>query len=326
MFQIPDKVPIEHYNPINIHGTLNLVLFILFAVILFITGITFLFNVRDQKIENLKRINLGLGMFSIMYGLTRVIFILMFQDFTNPEENYDFLASVAYSLGIFGFTFMIWSLERETFKTRLFSLISFLLSIITVICTIIVYYGITVVREIALIIIMVGSPFVAIMLLLIHVSLISKLMGTIKRKFIYSFSGMFIMFIGIVLDGQYALSFEPIPIWFKMDVVPILAIFGFLLFIYSALKTIRLLSEFYDSKNICLVHKGNIEKKIFICPNCLVKYCKNCFDSVISKENKCWACEYIFSGKEEVIDINLADVSKSYDLIQLEHKKGLKKG
>lgn len=229
--QIPKTMPKEHYAI----GSLNLLLFIVFAIILIVFGVYFLFLTRRQEIEAARRIKLSFGLFGVFYGICRIIFILMFQEFTEPDKNYDLFCSIAYSFGMIGFTSIIWSLEKAKYKTKYFFLISLALTAITIAGTILTFLRIAEIRETILIIIMLGTPMAGFFVFILYVQLIRLSSGIVKKKALYSLIGFLIMVVGITMDGQFFLAIETIPNWFKMDIVPLICIAGFLLFLIAQL-------------------------------------------------------------------------------------------
>ncbi|MHA1378113.1 MAG: hypothetical protein ACTSRG_07000 [Candidatus Helarchaeota archaeon] len=227
---IPGSMPLEHYNPINIHGILNLVLFIIFAAILLIFGISFLIMAKKLDEESQRRIKLAYGLFGVFYGTCRVLFIIIFQDFSNPPQNYDLIANIAYSFGMVGFTSIIWALEKAKYETKYLFLINFAITIMTVSGVLLNLLGIAIIREIVLIIITLGTPIAGFFIIFLYIQLIRLSSGELRKKAIYTLLGFLIMASGITLDGQFFLAIEVIPIWFKMDAVPILCIGGYFLF------------------------------------------------------------------------------------------------
>jgi len=57
--------------------------------------------------------------------------------------------------------------------------------------------------------------------------------GIVRRKALYSLLGFIIMIAGITMDGQFFLAIEVVPLWLKMDIVPLICIGGFLIFAYA---------------------------------------------------------------------------------------------
>ena len=48
------------------------------------------------------------------------------------------------------------------------------------------------------------------------------------------------------------------------------------------------------AKFICVVHKGPIEGRIYLCPHCHTLYCVKCAGVLKDKGEKCWSCEKDF--------------------------------
>ncbi|MHA1275406.1 MAG: hypothetical protein ACTSQP_10710 [Promethearchaeota archaeon] len=235
IYQIPETMPSEHYNPSTFHGAMNFYIFIIYAAVLIIFGIIFLNKVKSQEIEGAKRIKLSFGLFGIFYGICRIFFILMFQDFTNPDQNYNLIANIAYSFGMVGFTALIWALEKVKYQKNYFFMISLIITIITISGVFLNLLKIAEIRESILIIIYLGTPLAGFFIFILYIQLIRLSSGLVRKKAIYSLLGFIIMVIGITMDSQFFLAIESIPLWFKMDVVPIICIIGYLLFALNQL-------------------------------------------------------------------------------------------
>ncbi|MFX1571186.1 MAG: hypothetical protein ACFFB0_00385 [Promethearchaeota archaeon] len=72
-------------------------------------------------------------------------------------------------------------------------------------------------------------------------------------------------------------------------------------------------------KKICLVCKGKLERKIYICPECDTFYCNKCADTLSNLENICWVCNHPFDEskpvrslkqEEEIEEISPSDQSQ----------------
>jgi hypothetical protein len=232
LLQIPPVMPAEHYAI----GSLNLILFIVFAALLFIFGITFFKRAKLQEIEMARRIKYSLGLFMIFYGICRVLFILMFH--IDPDNNYNLIASIAYSFGNAGFTAVIWALEKAKYKTKFFFLIALAITVITIIGTIGELLQLANVREVLLQIITLGMPVAGFFIVILYISLVRLSAGVVRKKSIYALIGFLIFILGIFLDGQTILgiqaSLEPAAAavfnFFTMNIVPLICIGGILLF------------------------------------------------------------------------------------------------
>jgi hypothetical protein len=54
-------------------------------------------------------------------------------------------------------------------------------------------------------------------------------------------------------------------------------------------------------RGICVVCKGKLERKMYICPECNTFYCNNCSDSLAELENMCWVCNTPFDKSKPVV-------------------------
>ncbi len=235
MLQIPETMPQEHYNPINVHGAINLYSFLAFAAILIALGILFALKAKKQELEAARRIKLAFGMFGIFYGVCRIFFALAFQEFTNPDANYNLFVNIAYSFGMIGFISLIWGLEKAKYETRYFFMIGLAITILTIAGVILNLLNILVIREFVLIVIYIGTPIAGFFIVILYIQLIRMSTGTIRKKSIYSLVGFLVMVVGITMDSQFFLAIEAVPLWFKMDVVPIVCIVGYLIFAINQL-------------------------------------------------------------------------------------------
>ncbi|MFX0099136.1 MAG: hypothetical protein ACFFCS_06100 [Candidatus Hodarchaeota archaeon] len=53
---------------------------------------------------------------------------------------------------------------------------------------------------------------------------------------------------------------------------------------------IKALVDYYNSQRYCIVHKGPIEGRVYMCSNCSIFYCMKCKEAIINAENTCWNC------------------------------------
>jgi hypothetical protein len=58
--------------------------------------------------------------------------------------------------------------------------------------------------------------------------------------------------------------------------------------------------SFSKEKKICLVCKGKLERKMYMCPDCSTFYCNKCSDTLSNLENACWVCETPFDKSKPV--------------------------
>jgi hypothetical protein len=85
-----------------------------------------------------------------------------------------------------------------------------------------------------------------------------------------------------------------------------LKITGYLLLTHVLLnfsKINKSLIDYYTSKQICIVHRGKIKGRAFMCANCHVLYCIKCKNAIAGIENECWNCK-------QKLDVALQDSVK----------------
>ncbi|MFX0099741.1 MAG: hypothetical protein ACFFCS_09170 [Candidatus Hodarchaeota archaeon] len=146
---------------------------------------------------------------------------------------------------------------------------------------------------------LVGYTFLVVAILVL---LILRVVKAIKIQFSYSVLGMVIgilcLSLGQMLDSNafYDLLYIENPQYVLIP--PISGIIGLILMVIFLDKAFALILDYFTTKLICLIHRGDIEGKVYLCPKCRVKYCENCFVSVIKVEGKCWACDHVFPVSE----------------------------
>ena len=224
MFQIPPEVynifP-EHYQGIN------LVLWILFTVELFIFGVLFLLKIRGIDNTVQRKIEWGHAEFMLFYGLCRVFFILMIH--INNAQDYDFYCTIAYFWGTLGFTSLVYSLEKYALQRKpILSLFGYAGTMFAVVGMIF-----TQVRELVLITVMLVSVVMMCVILFIYIFLIRNTSGVLRIRTVVAIVSMVLLGTAITADGQFVLANPAVPLFVKNLVVPVIAIVSALLFYLS---------------------------------------------------------------------------------------------
>jgi hypothetical protein len=75
------------------------------------------------------------------------------------------------------------------------------------------------------------------------------------------------------------------------------------------------LIDYYGSKRVCIVHRGKIKGKSFMCSKCHLLYCMACKDAVMKLGNKCWNCGSALDQSLHV-DIQLFTSDPLFDKFQ----------
>ncbi|MFX0099252.1 MAG: hypothetical protein ACFFCS_06685 [Candidatus Hodarchaeota archaeon] len=83
---------------------------------------------------------------------------------------------------------------------------------------------------------------------------------------------------------------------------PITFYTGTFLIAYGFKGIMSAVIDFYQSKHICIVHRGVVEGKLFVCTRCNVFYCTQCKDAIAAAENRCWNCNDLL---DKSLELNL---------------------
>lgn len=228
LFQNPPSVPQEHQVP----GSLNFLLFLIYIILLFAFGVMFFLKSRKVDAGLNKKIILSYCFFGIFYGMCRIFFIFA----SNIVGANAYFTNIAYAFGAVGFTAIIMALEKVKYKKRYFSIIAWVLTAITIAGAVLTLLGLEDIRETIRFLIYTGVPVSGILIFILYISLIKSGTGFIRKQAIYSFVGLLIMIIGIVLDTQTALEQDWLPLFVKMEIAPLLCIVGWTFFSISNLK------------------------------------------------------------------------------------------
>lgn len=70
----------------------------------------------------------------------------------------------------------------------------------------------------------------------------------------------------------------------------------------------KALLEYYQSKHICIVHRGAIKGKLYMCEQCSVFYCLKCKEAIAKAENQCWNCK---SPLENIIEPDVEIIAEA---------------
>jgi hypothetical protein len=80
---------------------------------------------------------------------------------------------------------------------------------------------------------------------------------------------------------------------------------------------------FYREKQMCVVCKNKVSRKLYLCPDCNVLYCEKCADVLTGMENACWVCDTPFDDSKPV---KLLDKEEAGVVVKEEVKKKGKGG
>ncbi len=173
----------------------------------------------------MKMSNYAYGIFLLLMGVTRILFIIGFY----TPTLYDFYTLLGYISGTAALIFWIYVLETYLVKKTkkiftVITLISFSFSILAL-------FGI-IDRSIALNIQYVLLPFAIAVILILYLYLIKKTTGDIRKKVVGILIGLALVLIGQVMDGETFITALPtVPLL----IPPIIMICGIITFIATQL-------------------------------------------------------------------------------------------
>ena len=195
--------------------TYDFYLWIVVVVLGFISAFLFYKRMKKSEIDVQKGLFLGLMLFSVLFALMRVAYILSIRV---PGEVYDFYTLLGYIFGLSGFGGFLFGIEKYVVtKTK------FLLTIFTFI---VVGLGILGLFQVLDRIVVMGFVYGIVMvdtglMIAVYLGLIIKTTGVIRKRTFYAFLGVVALFLSSSLDSQVALS-----IWGNLWVAPLLSIIG----------------------------------------------------------------------------------------------------
>jgi xanthosine utilization system XapX-like protein len=296
IFEIP-----EAFKGIGYQEGLDLYLWIVFIFLSLLSSLIFLKGMTQTKYIAQKQTFFCFFMYNFCLGvLTRAFYIIA----VYIPEYYDTFTSIGYfttSLGVFSAVFILEKYYIHSY--RIFTIISF---------TIVIFGFILMVGIIprTVEIVTIAQIFVIpciFSLVGIFIFLISKTSHEIRKKTIALALGTILLYAGYMVDSETVFSSFSIP----LILPPILALLGFIGFIIG-LKAIAILPDFFLSKKICVVHKGEIKSKVVFCKNCNIIYCERCFKFIMESDNMCWYCKQPLTkeGKKEIAEEKKASTDK----------------
>jgi hypothetical protein len=276
--------------------------------IIIICGIAILMRNREiiKEYKSYRRFNIIIASIFFSFALIRVIFFIsdvLIVLYGRTSFHTD-LESFTYYIVYFmlNMLFLYFDIYFVKSKKLLYSKIMILYSIITGMIGFLFDWSSPLGRYILY------SGWVVSFLILFIVFL--KLFRGIRIEAFHGFSwGIF--GIGIIALGSILDTIEFLGLYYNFPflvVIPaILMGFGIITITFNSMDLFNIFLEYYSTKKICLVHKGIINGKVRFCPSCMVKYCDNCFTSVILKDNTCWACQHEFIKGETTTLVGESD-------------------
>lgn len=208
---------------------IDILLFSFLIALLF--GCFCLFLIKSIKLEmkSQKRVFLGYGLFLLLYGFTRLFFLIakIYGDLYLIEEK-DFYLIWGYLVGLLGVIIIIYIMETYLLKTKkILTTITIILSLINIVALM----GLTT-KDFALNMIYILLPSVIVAVCISYIYLIFKSTGSSRRKATWALIGIVTIFIGHIIYTHIFRSFiEEFPFYIS----PIIIMIGVLIFTVSQL-------------------------------------------------------------------------------------------
>jgi hypothetical protein len=304
----PELTNVAFVSKLNVEYTKYKIFLSIFPIIILAICSFIILSHNHNVIKDFKmhrQFNLAFGLFFIFsFLVSRIIFLLSELGYVINVNTATRLRLVCYGYlsAFLGISCLIYYIDKYFFKSHKFILSKLIIGNFIFLAIIYSFFPVLIQNRMLL------YPSVAIPAIIISIMFIQILL-VIKISDFYRFLllvlGILCVELGTVLDSEILINvFNEYP--FLLIISPSLIILGILLSTLNIDHSFKLFLEYYTTKQICLVHRGKIDGKMYFCPQCLVKYCNNCFNSVITVENKCWACNYEFtqvSVKEQQITL-----------------------
>ncbi len=223
MFEIPQSlIDIVYMKGIDLY------LWVVCIVACFTSGI--LLFVRAGKFEAAiqKRLFIGYALFCIFYGITRIFFSLA----PLQPDNYDEWNMAGYVAVLTAMVFLAAVLECYLLKaivnTHFIVTIASLVMLGVSIAGLLGFIERATFLDFIYIVAFADAAVVAIL----YLYLIIKGVGSVRNRMILSFFGIVVLFLGMALDSELALTMGIIPLWLP----PIVTTVGIVMFLVSQIQ------------------------------------------------------------------------------------------
>jgi hypothetical protein len=252
------------------------------GIAVLLSASTILKAVRNP-VKSQRYFSFGVASFILCLGMSRAV--LLYHDYFAPDDQSVLVWKIGtcfWLLGLLCFTlvFEMFAFRKTRFILTVFSLVTLVFFMLTP-------------KEIASYANYLGGVVSIVLpwVIYLYLAIISK--GDVRVQAIWTAFALFLVF-----GTQYLivlLSYINIIGQFWSQILAWgSAVAGGIVLTASFSRFTRLnasMLEYYQSKRVCIVHRGTIEGKIFICSTCNVFYCIPCRDAIVELENKCWNCK-----------------------------------
>lgn len=220
MFEIP-----EAFRGIGYLEGPELYLWFVAVGLLWLGFVLFMTKAPKVELKSQKMHYIAFGFFSLMFGITRVLFITA----VFIPDYYDFFTTLGYITSLTGIIFFLYVLE--TYLVQKTKRIFFYISLVMFVSSTIALFG-GASRYLALQIQYILLPIVLGAVAILYIYLIVKTTGTLRKKIIGILLGMIFIALAQILDGEAFISAFPT---FPFVIAPLVLIGGTILFYFSQL-------------------------------------------------------------------------------------------
>jgi hypothetical protein len=295
--------------------------YLLIAFIFILAGCFAGFMIQARKTDNIvtKRIFKGFGLFGLTFIFTRIIFLISDYELASnlgaTTQMQLIWYTAAYPLTYISLAFLCETVERHMLNRKPFlTILAIITGLICLLSLVLVVFnvGLDVVnntgpQEIATYTLDIAGPTLILGISALYIKIMKDAAGPVKNRALGAFIGIIVMFSGFLInvDNVFPVSFEPI----RLVLAPACFIAGTLAFSYSSSIQITM-TDFYTNKHVCIVHKGVIEGKMFICSKCNAYYCMPCKEAIEQIDKCCWNCKTPFDQSAVDEETTLSEIEE----------------
>ncbi len=218
IFQIP-----EIYEELGHYQGVSLILWYIVIVILFASAMLFLYSAMIAEFDTTKLGYFAHGVFCIFYGIARLLWIISVH---NPA-NFIFLVSLGYVFGSISLVFWVYTIEKYIvpFTKKIFTMIALILVLFSILSLTLVLD-----RDIVVIFLNTLTPICVGFILFIYLYIVIKSEGTVRKKVIFLFIGVLLLYLAHFMDTEFFLTTFP---FIPIEISPALMIVGLVIFTYQ---------------------------------------------------------------------------------------------
>jgi len=300
---LPAGTPDIYYHGINLYADLA-------SIIIFIAAGLVLFRKNEEDVEYFKRLKMAWGIDFVFFATCKILWILAvwFPDY------YDIYVEIGYVCGDVALFPMIYVNEHHLIKkTRHVFSIIILGMIVLMILGFLGLFERHVLLTIQDIMVSTMEGFV----IIIYMYLAFTSTGVIRKDAVLMITSLLFMSLGILFDTEQIVIAEHVTFSTNLNMVEFLYSVPSIFFIiavaiFSSLQRITATAiDFYTNKRVCIVHKGEIKGKMFICSKCNAYYCLPCKEAIEQIDKCCWNCKTPFDQSTVEHETTLSEVEPS---------------